>query len=59
MNDQLKKNDLDSDNRRDLKIDRKNLVFSALKEFKDKPIKDLFQFIYISYKGESGVDAGK
>ena len=59
MNDQLTKNNLDSDNRRDLQIDRKNLVFSTMKEFKDRPIQDLFQFIQISYKDETGIDGGK
>ncbi len=43
----------------DLQIDRKNLVFSTMKEFKDRPIRDLFQFIQISYKDETGIDAGK
>ncbi len=59
MNDQLTKNNLDTDSRRNLQIDRKNLVFSTMKEFKDLSFKDLFQFIQISYKDERGIDGGK
>jgi len=43
---------------REIKINRKNIVYSALKNFKNITEKDLVEHLEIAYKDESGVDGG-